>query len=629
MKGNIFESVKYITRLLLVLVCFGVLNVFGQGRFGFSSDPFKSKTVYDEIEDYQIEVANKLRRYFDQNKFMVVVDVEERSRELATVNPLIDPILVDTGMSIDYLPGLPFHPSIRKKPLEVFPKKASAPIIQKYFKHTIQVLMDTSYSPTALQFAEEVVRGAGLVNVKNDDELFVEFQAFPNKYPGWETGQNEGPMPVAEDPAMDKPLLKDIEDLLDEKLSKPKEEEEKNQKNNNTLMWVIIGLVSLLLIILLAQWIAAAMGKKRENSQQVDRLKTVESDHVALLQGKIDQLSDSIKNPSEKNLEIEELSDLAEVKSFVTREFLSNNEKIADYLNTGMDDNNDEELDRIASVIVNVNKQLFKYLRPHLSAERHFRLKEEIQGRKPVSPTEQLVILQGFRKSLTNYKPDVSLFKKKDIFQFLEQLNENQVIQLIKDESEDMTAILLAQLPAEKCMAVLSKFEFAKQTILLQRISGINDIPVSVYKQVADHFSQKALTVQDMKNVAVDGLNTILKVLDTLPVFQQQMYLDDIAKYDIDLAKKIRNRFVTFDEIPTMDDTMVRKAMESIDPKIVAIALVGADTAIVEKILNSKPSREQLLIKTDMEFNSNTTADEVEKCRKTVIARLREVLQLQ
>jgi flagellar motor switch protein FliG len=69
--------------------------------------------------------------------------------------------------------------------------------------------------------------------------------------------------------------------------------------------------------------------------------------------------------------------------------------------------------------------------------------------------------------------------------------------------------------------------------------------------------------------------------------------------------------------------------MESIDPKIVAIALVGADTAIVEKILNSKPSREQLLIKTDMEFNSNTTADEVEKCRKTVIARLREVLQLQ
>jgi flagellar motor switch protein FliG len=629
MKRNIFESVNYLIRVVLVLVCVGGLDLGGQVRFGFANEPFKTNSIYDEVENYQIEVVNKLRRYFDQNKFMVVVDVEERSREIVAASPIMDPILVDTGLSIDYLPGLPFHPSIRKKALEVLPKKLSSPLVQKYFKHSIQVLMDTSYSPTALQFAEEVVRGSGLVNSKNGDEVFVEFQAFPNKYPGWETGSDEGPMPVAEEPNADKPLLEDIENLLDKKLNKPAEEEAKKVKDNATMMWVIIALISLILIIFIGQLIMSAASRRKQNNSVMDQRNAIESEKVTLLQSKIDQLSDSIQRPSDNKLEIDELSDLAELKSYVTREFLSNGEKIADYLNTNMDDNMEEELDRIATVIVNVNKQLFKYLKPHLSAERHFKLKEEIQGIKPVAPSEQLVLLQGFRKSLTNYKPDVSLFKKKDIFQFLEQLNENQIIQLIKDESEDMTAILLAQLPAEKCMNVLSKFEFAKQTILLQRISGINDIPVTVYKQVADHFSQKAMTVQDMKNVAVDGLNTILKVLDTLPVFQQQMYLEDIAKYDIDLAKKIRNRFVTFDEIPTMDDTLVRKALESIDPKIIAIALVGAEGPIVEKILKSKPSREQLLIKTDMDFNMNASAEEIEKCRKTVIARLREVLQLQ
>lgn len=620
---------NYLICLLMVWTTMPNFSLAQGSLFGYTPDPFKSKTVYDEIENYQSEVINKLRRYFDQNKFMVIVDVEERSRELTPPSPIIDPILVDTGLSIDYLPGLPFHPSIRKKAMEVIPKKSLSPVVQKYFKHSIQVLMDTSYSPTALQFAEEVVRGAGLVNAKNGDEIFVEFQAFPNKYPGWETGKDEGPMPVAEEPSENKPLLEDIENLLDKKLNKPAEAEAKKEKDNAMMMWIIIALISLVLIIFIGQLIVSALSKRKQNNRVLDQRNAVESEKVTLLQSKIDKLSESIQSPSDKNLEIEELSDLAELKSYVTREFLSNGEKIADYLNTNMDDNMDEELGRIAMVIVNVNKQLFKYLKPHLSAERHFKLKEEIQGLKPLAPSEQLVLLQGFRKSLTNYKPDVALFKKKDIFQFLEQLNENQIIQLIKDESEDMTAILLAQLPAEKCMNVLSKFEFAKQTILLQRISGINDIPVTVYKQVADHFSQKAMTVQDMKNVAVDGLNTILKVLDTLPVFQQQMYLEDIAKYDIDLAKKIRNRFVTFDEIPTMDDTLVRKALESIDPKIIAIALVGAENPIVEKILKSKPSREQLLIKTDMDFNMNASAEEIEKCRKTVIARLREVLQLQ
>jgi flagellar motor switch protein FliG len=628
-KRIVFESVKDVSRVLLLLVCLGASDVFGQARFGFTTDPFKTKSVYDEVENYQIEVANKLRRYFDQNKFMVIVDVEERERETQSSSPILEPIVVDTGLSVDYLPGLPFHPSIKKKSMEVSPKRALSSMMQKYFKHNIQVLMDTSYSQTALQFAEEVIRGSGLVNVKNGDEIFVEFQAFPNKYPNWETGESEGVMPVAEGNDEEKPLLNKIEELLDKKMGKPSEFEEKKDNESITLMWVIVGLVGLLLLFFIGSLIIGMLSRKKESNKISEGQKTAESVKVLELEGQISKLSKSIQNPIEKNLEIDELSDLAELKSFVTREFLSNNEKIADYLNSSMDDNNDEELDRIATIIVNVNKQLFKYLKPHLSAERHFRLKEELQSRKPFGPTEQLIALQSFRKSLNNYKPDVSLFKKKDIFQFLEQLNENQIIQLIKEESEDLIAILLAQLPPGKCMNVLSKFEFAKQTILLQRISGINDIPVTVYKQVSDHFSQKALTVQDMKNVAVDGLNTILKVLDTLPVFQQQLYLDDIAKYDIDLAKKIRNRFVTFDEIGTLDDTIVRKSMESVDPKIVALALIGAEAVIVEKILSTKPSREQMLIKSDMEFNGNASAEEIEKSRKFVIARLREVLQMQ
>ena len=139
MKRNVFESVKDVSRVLLLLVCLGASDVFGQARFGFTTDPFQSKSVYDEVESYQIEVANKLRRYFDQNKFMIIVDVEERERETQTSSSVADPILVDTGLSVDYLPGLPFHPSIKKKSIEVNAKRTFGSLVQKYFKHNIQV----------------------------------------------------------------------------------------------------------------------------------------------------------------------------------------------------------------------------------------------------------------------------------------------------------------------------------------------------------------------------------------------------------------------------------------------------------------------------------------------------------
>ena len=107
---------NYVICLLLVFTTMPSISLAQGTLFGYTADPFKSKTVYDEVENYQAEVANKLRRYFDQNKFMVVVDVEEKTREYAAPSPIMEPIMVDTGLSIDYLPGLPFHPSIRKKP---------------------------------------------------------------------------------------------------------------------------------------------------------------------------------------------------------------------------------------------------------------------------------------------------------------------------------------------------------------------------------------------------------------------------------------------------------------------------------------------------------------------------------
>ena len=42
----------------------------------------------------------------------------------------------------------------------------------------------------------------------------------------------------------------------------------------------------------------------------------------------------------------------------------------------------------------------------------------------------------------------------------------------------------------------------------------INNIPISVYKKVAAHFSNKALTISDMKYVAADGIDSILATIE-------------------------------------------------------------------------------------------------------------------
>ena len=57
------------------------------------------------------------------------------------------------------------------------------------------------------------------------------------------------------------------------------------------------------------------------------------------------------------------------------------------------------------------------------------------------------------------------------------------------------------------------------------------------------------MAMNDMKYVSLDGLKTITGLLDTLPTGEQKKYIDELAGYDLDLARKIKERFITFEEI--------------------------------------------------------------------------------
>jgi len=264
-------------------------------------------------------------------------------------------------------------------------------------------------------------------------------------------------------------------------------------------------------------------------------------------------------------------------------------------------------------------------LKPHLTDDLYDDLKEELRKTRQYPIGEQIQILQTFRKAITNFRADNFTFSKKDIFQFVDQLNENQILQLIKDEGEDLIAILLAQLPPNKTLNILGNFEFSHQTQMLQKMSNISDIPVDIYKQVAHHFSQKALKLRDMKFVAVDGIKAIMRVLDSLPWSQQEKHIEEIANYDLELAKKIRERFVEmFNDIPKMAEELVARSVASIEPKVVAISLIGASDKVVDRLLRSKPDREQQLIRSEIVLNASADLEDIKAARMTIVNKIRE-----
>ena len=154
-------------------------------------------------------------------------------------------------------------------------------------------------------------------------------------------------------------------------------------------------------------------------------------------------------------------------------------------------------------------------------------------------------------------------------------------------------------------------------------MSSINDLSVAVYKEIASYFSAKAMAMNDMKYVSLDGLKTITGLLDTLPTGEQKKYIDELAGYDLDLARKIKERFITFEEIFEQEDIFLQRALEDVESVTIARALINADETIIEKLVNLRPKREQLLIKSEIDYNKDLALEEIEKARKIILDKLK------
>ena len=575
----------------------------------------------EELKQYEEELSSKLRKYIDRDKFLVIVDLKETTLSKTKKDRSIN---VDTGISIDQLPGLPFHPSIRKQVNVNVPTS-----LNNTYKHVVSVLLDTSLDQGTLDFVDRLLLGTGLIDESKGDELNIEFMEFPNNKGKWSISRGlDKPENKINDESLnpEESFLKKFENIIDKKLGNVGDKKATEDEHNNTFQWIFI-ILFIVIIILIAYMF---FSNKKSSSEIKEVLQNKDNSKFDTIQNSIESLKTSLNEPVKPSPSVSnDTDDNAktqngnELKSDMSNLFVDDLETTIEYIKHTLGENDDDQINNIAMAISVTNPSIMSFIKPLLSEEEYYRLDATLFNIKYKSNAEKMGALSRFREAYIKFRTrnfqKTKVDKNKDIFQFLKQLNNNQIIQLIKDESEDMTAILLAQLPADQCVEVLGKFEIAKQTILLQRMSNISNIPTNIYKEVATRFSKKAVILSDMGNVAIDGLNSIIKILETLPSKKQEAYIEDISKYDLDLARRIKEHFLTFEGLLDIDSAILSKSLEEITSSEIGIALTGASTTLLNKILDTKTNREQELIKSEMQINQNVSESEIETMRKKII----------
>ncbi|MBO6622703.1 MAG: hypothetical protein JJ892_05255 [Balneola sp.] len=598
-------------RLLCFILFWGSLNLgtsYAQipGNNSNSPDQQTEETKYERY--YEIVLENALSEYYENGSFLVDVQAEVERVLVASGYEVVEEL---PPLEIENLPGLPVIPPGLKATrtgrdsIKVTGFNSSFRLNQL----VIRVLIDTAYTQEDSEFINEMAGMVANADRFRGDIVTVERKIFPKQQ------RNNRSYSSGKAAKTDTVFIEQPNEAADL---------DKNEflgidwNNPKHLLYIILGLFILALALLIWALMKKAGSDDQDYNSVSEELKNIQAGLEANEKPK-DELRE-FKNDKQAKFE--------EEKMFIINRTVSEPETIAKLIEGLVNENEDEGLVKAVRAIFSTDPKIIDVLQPYLDDKVHDSILFGLTNIETIPVREKAEEVTEFKKKILAQKTSKNRGADDNhLFEFLNQLTNQQLLHLIRSESDEMIAILLAQLPGDRSSFVLQKLDENKRIPIVLKMGKIANIPISIYKKVAAHFSHKALTVSDMKYVAADGVESILNTIDNLPIKEQQPFVNSIAEKDLNLAKKIRKFFVAFDDIPNVDDEVLQVALEESTTDEIIKALYKAKESIKDKVLSVRPDRESELIVSELSNDQEFTSMEIEGARKNILLLIRKVIK--
>jgi len=602
--------------LLVLAFAFITTGLFAQTLPGqvVSADVQEEAAKYEQY--YEVILNNALSDYYRRGTF--IVDAKA-TLERVLVPRGYEVVEGNEPVRIENLPGLPFVPPNLQRETSGTTDSLKASGFDARFRLTrlnIKVLVDTSYSNADLEFVEEATTLVANADPFRGDIVSVEKKAFPRSARAIE--QDAKNVAAVKEPVVEEQVER--MGTLDEIATF---EPEKNMFlgvdwNNPQHLLYVVGILAVLFLITLL----FALLKRPERRDDEARLPYPAFEGVNPTPA-IDLKTEEPKGPDAKTM-----TQFEEDKTFVTNNCISHPDAIADLIGQWIASDDEQGVIRSAKSLCSVDEKLINILEPHMKVETFDSVKYAITNIEASTLDEKIEEVKVFRRSIQQVNSkNGTTDSGSNLFDFVYQLTDVQLQHLIKEESDELVAILLAQIAGERAGVLLQKLDEQKRVSILLKMGKINNIPISVYKKVAAHFSNKALSVSDMKYVAADGIDSILSTIETLPLNEQDDYVRSIAEQDLNLAKRIKKFFIGFDDLPKVKDELLQSALEEVQTEIIILALKTAPAAVREKVLKVRPKREQQLILSEIDNPAEVAKSAVEDAQKTLLYAVRRKMK--
>ncbi|MCX7695796.1 MAG: flagellar motor switch protein FliG [Caloramator sp.] len=234
---------------------------------------------------------------------------------------------------------------------------------------------------------------------------------------------------------------------------------------------------------------------------------------------------------------------------------------------------------------------------------------------KALGPQKAMEIIEKVSEITQQYRP-FSIARKADA---------QQLLNVIINEHPQTIALILCYLQPEKAAQLLSGLPEELQTDVAKRIATMSNTSPIVIEEVEEILEKKLSNVVRSDFATIGGVQTLVDILNNVDRATEKSIIEELDRYQPELAEKIRDSMFVFEDIITLDNASIQRILREVDMKVLALALKGCSEDVSNIIYSNMSKRAAQTLKEDLEFMGPVRLIDVEKAQQQIVSIIRRL----
>lgn len=210
-------------------------------------------------------------------------------------------------------------------------------------------------------------------------------------------------------------------------------------------------------------------------------------------------------------------------------------------------------------------------------------------------------------------------------FDFARRLEASQLLNIIQNEQPQTIALILSYVDAQQAAPILSALAPEIQSDVIVKIAKMGKASPEHIMEVERVLEKKLNNLGVSYLAQVGGVDTTVEILNATDRGTEKHILDMLQKHDHELVEEIKSRMFLFEDIIKLNRLSIQRVLKDVGNDDLVLALKGVKREVAAFILENMSSRQQEMIKEEMEIKGPVRIRDVEEAQQKIVNLIRRL----